>query len=274
MYQTGGWIATALYMAPPGGAGNFGWGVNFLYQREERRDGNQKDEALRRFNMDSLAASASLQYKFTEILGASFRLAYIDRMLRETDRPVLAPEEGIRFFREEASLSARRSSWDGYLLSEESASVEYAFAQGLTPFLFHSLSLRGVFEKSILPGFRINSRSGLLYQPDVPVLSESGPNNAEVNILPRSFSAHHYAGISLGLEKYLFKFPFGTISALASWQMVYSKGPLLGDQFDYGLMGALFFYMSRLAIPAMGFGTSYNIPANYFQFSFSIGMSL
>jgi hypothetical protein len=56
--------------------------------------------------------------------------------------------------------------------------------------------------------------------------------------------------------------------------MVYSNGSILGDQFDYGVSGAVFFYMSKLAIPALGIGATYNIPANYAQFSFSMGMSM
>jgi hypothetical protein len=136
------------------------------------------------------------------------------------------------------------------------------------------LSFRGIFEKSIVPGFRTSIRSGLLWEPLVPVLFESPPSAAEVAILPRSFSARHYAGLSLGLEKYLFTMSFGTCSVLTAWQMVYSHGSILKDQFDYGISGAVFFYMSKLAIPALGVGAAYNIPAEYFQFSFSLGMSL
>ncbi|GHV93756.1 hypothetical protein AGMMS50293_00760 [Spirochaetia bacterium] len=274
MYQTGGWIATALYMVPPDSAGSFGWIANVLYIESERRDGNQKNETLRRFNTRSVSAGGILQYRFTETLTGAFRLSYMNVQLRDTAAPLLAPPEGAQVISMAPEFSARRSSWDGYLLSEESASIGYTFVQGFPSPSVHSLSLRGVYEKSILPGFRTNFRFGLLYKNEAPLLFESGPHEAAVNILPSSFSARHYAGLSLGLEKYLFRFSFGTVSALGSWQMAWSNGPLLGDSFDYGVMGSLFFYMSRLAIPAMGFGLAYNIPAEYFQFSFSIGMSL
>jgi hypothetical protein len=274
MYQANGWIGTLLYAVSPGGVRGFGWNASFLYAQAERRNSSQKDETLRRFNTRAISAGAALQYQFSETLSGFFRLSYMNTMLMDTDEPVLPPSSGIQLIRMEPVFSVRNSRWDGYLLSEESASLGYHFARDIAGPSFHSLSFRGVYEKSIIPGFRAVIRNGLLYKPDAPVLLESGPGEAEVQILPRSFSARHYAGLSLGLEKYLFRFSFGTISLLGSWQMDYSEGPLLANQFDYGVNGALFFYMSKLAIPAVGFGAAYNIDKNYFQFSFSIGMSL
>ena len=276
LYQTGGMIFTALYLAPPDDAGSVGWNAIFLYTQEERRDSDQKQNTLRRFNTESITVGSSLQYQFTETITASLSLAFHSRMLRDTEDPLQAPSSGMNILRPGTGISARKSNWDGYLLSEQSASLDYAFGLGLDTTVFHSVQVSGVYEKSLLPGFRTNFRFGAVYKPDAPVLFESGGEAAQVNILPRSYSARHYAGLSLGLEKFLFRFPFGTISLLGSWQMVYSQGPLLENRnmFDYGVLGSLFFYMSKLAIPAVGVGASYNIPADFFQFSFMIGMRL
>ncbi|MDR3166878.1 MAG: hypothetical protein LBT93_02955, partial [Treponema sp.] len=92
-------------------------------------------------------------------------------------------------------------------------------------------------------------------------------------ILPRFFSARQYGGVSLGLEKYLFKISAGTLSILASYQGGYSQGEILGYQFDHGLAGALSGYLSKLALPALGLGAAYNLSARFFQASFSMGMS-
>jgi hypothetical protein len=274
MYQSNGWMTTLMYIHSPGGNRAAGWNASFFFSREDREDGNQRDETIRRFSADSLAAAAGLSYQFTPFAGGSFRLAYTNRMLRKNDEPLLAPSSGAQVLGMGPEFSIRESSWDGYLLSERSAAFSYRYSQGLNSPSFHSLSFRGIFEKSLLPGFRTSIRSGLLWEPLVPVLFESSPGAAEVNILPLSFSARHYAGLSLGLEKHLFNMSFGAFSVLASWQMVYSNGSILGDQFDYGVSGAFFFYMSKLAIPALGMGAAYNIPAGYAQFSFSLGMSL
>jgi hypothetical protein len=274
MYQSNGWMATLMYIHSPGGDRAAGWNASFFFAREDREDGNQRDKTIRRFSIDSFAAGGGLRYQFTSFAEGSFRLGYTNRMLRENGHSLLAPSSGAQVLEMGPEFSIRKTVWDGYLLSEKSASLRYLYSQGIGAPSFHSLSFRGIFEQTILPGFRTSIRSGLLWNPLVPVLFESSPGAAEVNILPRSFSARHYAGLSLGLEKYLFKISAGTFSALASWQMVYSHGSIMENQFDYGVSGAVFFYMSKLAIPAVGIGVAYNIPAGYAQFSFSMGMSL
>jgi hypothetical protein len=126
---------------------------------------------------------------------------------------------------------------------------------------------------SILPGFKFLSHGGLHYNPEAPAFFESSASSVRIGILPSSFSARNFAGASAGLEKYIWKFSYGTLSVFANYQVVYSRGPLLGDQFDHGVVGGINFYLSRLAIPAVGLGLAYNAAANEFQGSFSIGMS-
>jgi hypothetical protein len=274
MYLSGGWLAAALYLAPPAGPRHFGWNTSVFVSEGERRDGSADDETLRRFNTRSITVNFSPEYQISNALNITFRISYMNTMLPDTENPVRKPNSGAQFIQQGPEISVHKASWDGYLLSEESASLEYNLIQDLTSPSWHSLSFRGVYEKSLVPGFRAGLRGGGLYRPDAPVLLESGPGEAAVNILPGSFSARHYAGLSLGLEKYLYRFSFGTVSLLGAWQMAYSNGPLLGDRFDYGVTGSLRFYMSRLAIPAVGLGFAYNVPADYFQFAFSIGMTL
>jgi hypothetical protein len=181
--------------------------------------------------------------------------------------------EGGRYLKTGADISIRKSSWDGYLLSQQSASLGYDWTAGLGHDSFQSLSFRGTWEKSLLPGFRVNFRAGGIWSPDTPILQESSPSAAQVNILPSNYKAKNYAGTSLGLEKYIFKFSFGTLSALLSWQAVWSDGSILKNQFDQGIAGGISFYMSKLAIPALTVGGAYDITADYFQGSFSLGMS-
>jgi hypothetical protein len=184
-----------------------------------------------------------------------------------------APDEGSQSVDIGSEIEIRKSSYDGYLLSQESASLEYAFIAGIDSPSFHRIRWRGIYEKSLVPGFRLVFRAGGIYAPGAPVLYETGPSAAEISILPRSFSARHYAGASLGLEKYLFKISAGTLSVLASYQGGYSRGDLLGNQFDQGIAGGVSFYLSRLAIPAVGLGLAYNLSAAYFQGSFNMGMT-
>ncbi|MDR1618321.1 MAG: hypothetical protein LBS06_04655 [Treponema sp.] len=278
-YQTNGWTTTMMYIHSPAGDWSTGWRAAVRFVQEEREDVNQKDETIRRFAIDSLAASGALLYHFTGPLSGAFRLGYTGHILETGGSPLLAPARGSQTIDLGPEFSIRDSEWDGCFLSERSAVFSYRYsaginASGIDSPSFHSLSFQGIFEQSIVPGFRVNARSGLLWAPLAPVLSEFSPGAAEVAILPGAFSARHYAGISLGLEKYLFKISHGSLAFLTAWQMVYSHGSILGNQFDYGVSAAFSFYLSRLAIPAIGVGVSYNIPADFFQFSFSMGVSM
>ncbi|MDR0539686.1 MAG: hypothetical protein LBG74_04190 [Spirochaetaceae bacterium] len=274
MYQSEGWLAMAMYAALPGSPRHFGWGGSVFVSEGERRDSGPSNETLRRFNIRSIAARFSPQYQISNSLNAAFPVSYTNIALLDTASPRRAPDSGAQFVQFGPEFSVRSTSWDGYLLSEKSAQMEYHLVLEIDSRLWHSLSFKGIYEKAIVPGFRMSFRGGALYSPDVPPFLENGPSESGVNILPNSFSARHYAGLSLGLEKYICRFSFGTISILGAWQMVYSNGPILENRFDYGATGSLRFYMSRLAIPAVGLGIAYNIPEAYFQFSFSIGMAL
>jgi hypothetical protein len=275
MYGMEGWMLMSGYVhsGRKGLKSLPGWSLSASFARSERKDSNQRGEDIRRFTLDSGGASAGLSYNFTETLGTGLRFSYRRIMLKENASSLLEPETDASAFGASAGVSLRKSLWDGFLLSEEIFSADYGFTAGLSGFSFHELSLRGTYQKPLIPGFRVRLHTGLLYQPDVPALFESSPHAAQVNILPGSFKARHYAGASFGLEKYLFKMSMGTVSAMAAYQFVFSEGPVLGFCFDHGAAASIVFYLSRLAIPAMGFGLAYNVPADHFLFSFSMGMT-
>ncbi|MDR2485157.1 MAG: hypothetical protein LBD55_07165 [Treponema sp.] len=268
-----GWMAGGGYMHSPLREWFPGWAVAAFFSRDERHDTDQKNYDLRRFNLDSIRVSMGIAYPFTDLFRGTFGFSYHEMILRDYDSPLMSPESGARILSMGAEIGVRRTHWDGFLLSQESASLGYTFSAGIDSPSFHALSLAGAYEKSLIPGFRINLYTGMLYDPEVPVLFESSPSSAKVNILPASFSARHYAGASLGLEKYLFKLPLGTFSGHVSYQAVYARGSILGDTFDHGVFAALSFYLSQVAIPAFSVGAAYNAAAGYLQAAFSLGMS-
>jgi hypothetical protein len=271
--QAGDWAATAMYMATPDRDHGIGWRIMGFYSDQNRVDTDQNENTLRRFSMATAGAGIGLSYSLTGFLSAGISVGVQDKILHETESPVEMPEQGMIGIGIVPTLSLRRSEWDGYFLSEQGASLNYTYQIGLNGPSFHSVSLNGAFVKSLVPGFRIDVKTGAVYSPEAPVLFESSPSSARVDILPGKFSARTYAGVSAGFEKYLVKFGFGTLSVAAAYQAVWSQGPILGLQFDHGPAGGLRFYLSRLAIPAMGFGVAYNVPADFFQGTFTIGMS-
>jgi hypothetical protein len=272
-----GWLASAGYIHSSPRWLSPGWTVTGSFSRQERRDKDLRGNDLRVFTLDAVAAGAGLNMPLLEnsdILNASLSLGYEEKILRDEDKAVNGPDLGARYLGAGGGLSLGRSVWDGYLLSQEELSLRYTWMAALTGPSFHTVRLRLTYEKSLIPGFRLNLRSGLAFDPGAPVLFESSPSSAQVSILPSSFSARHYAGASLGFEKYLFKFSAGTLSLSAAYQLAWSQGSVLGDSLDHGVSGMVSFYLSRIAIPALGLGFAYNVDKDYLQGSFSLGMSL
>jgi hypothetical protein len=225
------------------------------------------------FGLDEIQAGGGLSFEISDYLTVSPGLSYQNKLLRDEAHSVNGPEGSAQFLELDTSISVRKNSWDGFLLSEEGAQAAYSWTAGFGAASYHRLSLSGTWEKSLVPGFRLVLKGGGAWAPLIPVLQESSPREARVNILPSAFTARHFAGGSLGLEKHLYKFSFGSLSALASWQAVWTEGSVLGGRFDQGPAGGVSLYLSRIAIPALAVGAAYNITAAYFQFSFSMGMS-
>jgi outer membrane protein assembly factor BamA len=272
-YGSGGWSLAAFYNATPDRKVP-GWTTAFSYRQDERKDLNSKGETLRRFKNEKLDTRAGIYYSFSEYLIASLDFSYGQvRLLKDAD-PLARPEDGARYLELAPRLGLRTSKWDGYLLSVKSASLSYKWHWGLQGDSFHQVEFDGVFQHSLVPGFRFNLRGAVLYSPRAPVLFESGPQVSGTGLLPAMYSAQSYGGISAGFEKYLFKFKYGTISALAGWQTVLADGPLSGRESGYGPAGGLSLYLSRLALPGLSFALGYNIKTRLPQFSFNMGMSL
>ena len=276
IYQANGWVASTGYMHPSPGRPVPGWNFMAIYSRDDRYDRDQNNDDLRYFGLDSISLSTAINFPLledSELLNVSGRFSFNQKNLREKENALNGPEGDLRLFGAGTDLAFKRSSWDGFLLSQEQASLAYFYKTTFESFSYHSISFRGTWEKSLVPGFRLNLRTGLVFQPEAPVLFESSPFSAQVAILPLSFSARNYAGVSAGLEKYILKISAGTLSIAAAYQLVYSRGSVLKDSLDHGCMGMLTFYLSQLAIPAFGLGVAYNVKENYLQGSFSLGMS-
>ena len=276
IFRQGGWTAAAGYVHAVSGGRLPGWNGMASFTRGEREDVDQNNKKLRHFDWDSISVTAGLNFNLLEnsnLLSASPHIAYNEKILRNSEKTLNSPGADLRLFGAGLGLSLRRSGWDGYLLSQEEVSLRYSFHTSANGYSHQSFNLKGIWEKSLVPGFRLVTRTGLVFDPHVPVLFESAPSGAQVDILPRSFSARRYAGASAGLEKYLFKINAGTLSLASSYQIVYSRGSVLGGSYDHGFAGKLSFYLSRLAIPALGLGVAYNVKEHYSQGIFSLGMT-
>ena len=270
-YGTYGWSAMAMYNHTPRHHGLPGWNGFFMYGRQEREAVDRDDNIYRRYAANQLRFSLGLNYLFFDLVTGAISLSYSDISLRNIDDVLNAPEQGAAHIGINPAISMRHSSWDGYFLSQRSVSFEYSYYHAITGSSFHELEFRGNYEQSLVPGFRFTARSGAVWKSTSDTLFEEGPRNAQVDILPRNYTARHYAGLSTGLEKYLFGFRFGTLSAIGLWQGVFSYTSDL--EFNHGPSGGFLVYFSRVAIPAIGISLAYNMNSGLYQFNFVVGMS-
>ncbi|MDR0403473.1 MAG: hypothetical protein LBH35_07805 [Treponema sp.] len=268
MYGSDRWMGMALYRNTPERDGFPGWNAAFMYGSQNKEEQNQNERLLRAYHASLLRVSTGIEYPLTRELELSAAFSFTDISVSE---PVLdAPREGNRNVGFSPGIAYRSASWDGYLLSERSLSFSYGYMLALLGSSFHELDMSFTAALPVVPGFLAVVKGRANGKPGADNVFEDGPRG--VDILPEKFSALHYAGASAGLEKYLFKTRHGTLSAFASWQAVFSSGSLSGKSFDHGPAGGLRFYLSRVAIPALGFTMAYNMETSLPRFSFSIGM--
>jgi hypothetical protein len=273
LYGVSGWLGSVIYNYTPERKGLPGWSVMGMYARMNRQDTDQHKKELRNYEQETMVGSLGLRYPATEQLTLSASFSLRRQLIGEGDHPREVPDRGIFAGEINPSLEISRSSWDGFLLSQRRSSLDYALTLSPDNSPLQVLSARANYELPLVPGFKAGLRGGIRYAPrSLPIL-ESSASAVDIDILPNSFSAQNFAGAALGFEKYLHKFSQGTLAFLLSYQAVYSHGPILGHEFDHGVSASLNFYLSRIAIPALRSGVSYNAAKNEYIGVFSIGMS-
>jgi hypothetical protein len=272
----GGDIATSvMYINSPDDIGKFGWNVMGFFSLQENENTDQTGkQVLRRYNSMSIHPLFGLSYLLSEhiIPSLSFSCQYV--ALRDADKPINEPESGVQGITLSPSVIFRNTStWDGYFLNEKQMTLKYDFSFIINGGNAHSATMDVAFNHSIIPGFRLAAKGSAFFAtPSASPFFELSPSTA-VNILPTSYSARNFAGLSIGLEKYLFKFSQGTVSLTAAYQGIYTHGDLLAHQFDHGPVAMLLMYFSKLALPAVGLGGAYNVSKNAWQYAFNVGMT-
>jgi hypothetical protein len=273
LYGTSGWLASVIYNCTPERKRLPGWNIMGMYGRQNQQDTDQHKVELRNYEQRTIVGSLGIQYPATEYLTASVSFSLREQSISDGEHPREVPDRGIFAAGIEPSLEISRSHWDGFLLAQRRASLDYDLMLPSDHSPLHVVSARVNYELPIVPGFKAGVRGGIRYALNSLPILETSASSVDIVILPNSFSAKNFAGASLGFEKYLHKFSQGTLAFLASYQAVYSYGPILGDQFDHGVSASLNFYLSKIAIPAVGLGASYNVAKHEYTAVFSIGMS-
>jgi hypothetical protein len=129
-------------------------------------------------------------------------------------------------------------------------------------------------DKAFFPGLRFSLRTAANWAADAPAVFQEDVQSVGGTILPSSIAAPLVAAGSLGLEGRLVKFPFGSLSALASWQLVRADGGPAGSVLAYGPTGGLRLYVAKVAVPALDLGAAYNLRTGLYQVAVGVGMRM
>jgi hypothetical protein len=273
-YGSDSWTVNLMYIRSPKAVGDFGFMFMGMFTNQETENTDQTgNDVLQRFNSLNISPAGSVSYSVTELMNISFNFSYQYIMLTEKDNQINAPLNDIHAFGLSPRIGLRKTSWDGYLVSEKSTSLGFNYRFVIGDDDTQSVIFNAVYNHPIIPGFLITSKAGMLYSSSSSSPFFESTLGSTVNILSSKYSVLNYMAASVGLEKYLFKFSFGTVSIAAAYQLAYSDGKVLHNQIDHGPVATLQMYFSKLAIPGIGLGAAYNVDKNNFQFAANIGMA-
>lgn len=273
LFMNSGWLFHVMYThSSDSGMPELGFNSGYADAVREHKDpyGN----VYSRYKTRNVSLGLRISKKATENLSWQFSAGFDDVWLTGGDDDFYAPSSGrfSVFLRQGAGW--RDTDWDGKLLSERSLRASYEINIGIQAEPIHTLRAGASYEKSFFPGFRFISKAGVHYSPWTPLIEESGPQAASVDILPGEFTAFNFAGMQAGLEVVVFSLKYGTLSLLSSYQIAASKSGEFGTRFDHGPSAGLRVYLRQLAIPAVGFNVSYDLASSYLKWTFSMGMSM
>jgi hypothetical protein len=279
MYGQAGWLGMASYTYTAEKDHVPDINISGSYSSKQITYATENNKTLMQFNRQSFKANLGASYPITNFFKAAFSISYLRNSLVEKNNadwwdkdPGFQPSNYMA-----AGFTPRlilhHSSWDGYLLADQAASLDYSAYLGLEGSSFYSTSFRGLYKGVIIPGFLYTAAGGATYISNDGFVLKPTISSFGVNIMPRNFSARSFVGGALGLEKYLYKFRWCTISLLASYQTLWAHTIFGETVFGHGPAGSIRLDLNRIAIPAMGFGVAYNVKAQEFQWFFNVGMS-
>jgi hypothetical protein len=248
------------------------WTIGANYMHRDNKITGADNEQVRRYTTDEISALLRLSYPRETPLSVNMGIAFYHRILNQTERDLKPPEHGFTGIGLMPSLMFKHTTYDGYLSAKQNLSLEYSALIGNHAQFLHQINFSGDFEQPIVPGFKMNFRGAVLYSPFTTLIYPARPSRI-APIFPSGFLAFHYAGAAAGLEKYIYRWKYGTLAVLANYQGIWTSGPDFENSFDHGFSAWLCFYLARIAIPAVSFGVSYNVHADYFSTYMTIGMS-
>lgn len=274
LFLPNGWMGSIAYLDEKARKQSRSSAYSAFFARKEQSDEDEDERTLRRFESTAFELGYRTSIPLFLETNGSLAVAFRERGVSESDRASIAAPEPARAVAARFGVSARDSEWNGVFLSESVADAGISYAFGIEGDSFYSLDARAVLEKPFGEMLRFRAQTAGVFAPDSPPVFYQSPAALGLTILPSGFTARSAASVGVGMEARLIKFPFGLLSALASYEAAAAEGELLGRVFAHGPSGGFRMYVAKVAIPAMSVVLSYNMETSIFKGSFGIGMRM
>ena len=232
----------------------------------------RKEEELR-YKSRGFTAGAKVLDKMSEHSSASLGAQFLFRNFEEVD-DYRAPED-LRTLAFSASYGQLYNDWNGWFMSQKSASVSAEYGLSFKGDDFQELGADFLFQHPTFSDrLRLQVKGGIhkLYKGEPAQMMGAGA--AGISILPSDFFSDFVMGATAGLEWAFTKGKWMTLSLYGLYEVVRSE-EWKGDTFlNQGFSFGTKMYLSKIAFPAMALGISRNLTEKMTRASFSLGVGL
>lgn len=282
----GGWMASGAWVDTPASRRGAGWTVSLFVSSRDERVADETDNDIARFHTEAAAAALALKFPLPQKIqgrlpiSASAAAAWKTRRASDADKDPLETPGSASAAAAQLNLSSSSSAWDGVFVISRSADLEYSYNFGIGSSSWGEARASAELQRSIIPGLKGVAKGTVSGQFGENDVFRKKSDEIPVSILPPAYAADALAGFSAGLEARALQLPAAVVSVLAAWQCA-STGTGAGTsalaetlRFDHGVASGIRLYISKVAIPAMDIGASYNLTTGFYRMSFGIGMRM
>lgn len=261
-----------------------GFSVSLSAAKSKSKIADENENELFEYKHKSFGGSLSLHEKLSKYVTLNIGSAYLHMDADDIDEEYASwgeehfAIERLQSISPNVSLAVGTTDWNGIFLSQKSFGIggallftDYDEGEGWKK--SKSASAKIVFQQPLLSEkLRFLLSSSAYWSADAPITARQGGSAADVTILAENYSTDKIVGGNTGIEYALFTTKIGTFSGYALYECALSNNFSDEAVFSQGAHGGMKLYLSKIAIPALSFGLSYNASQKFWNTSFAFGM--
>ncbi len=273
IYSKGLIMAMTAFQQPPRGL-RPGFSIFAGYSRQEKEIADIYDDTLAEVDMNAFSCSFSITEKLFDVIELS-PVFGIGKCELDSDGKAetffkgnLESKKSI-FYGGDIKFSS--SDWNGIFMSTNSCSIKCTVNhKSQKPETSISVSLQIPF---FIDSLRLTEDLGFYDSEDDHFTSYNSDENAKVSLMSKNFISRFMYGGKAGLECAVLKAKYALVSVYGNYQYAGIEDYYGKIIKNHGAGAGLKIYLSKLALPAMAMGVTYNATENFFNSTFALGMS-